>query len=85
MEFTALLITIEDQKALVSDIEALVTRKMAGEELDRAPAIPTISRFISDEVARLEHFTLPKTPRTGDFGSLNVLFRSMLELAWRTG
>ena len=85
MEFTALLITIEDQKDLVSDIEALVTRKMAGEELDRAPAIPTISRFISDEVARLEHFTLPQAPRGRDFGSLNVLFRSMLELAWRTG
>ena len=85
MEFTALLITIEDQKDLVSDIEGLVTRKMAGEELDRAAAIPTISRFISDEVTRLEHFTLAQAPRGGDFGSLNVLFRSMLERAWGSG
>ena len=85
MEFTALLITIEDQKDLVSDIEALVTRKMAGEELDRAPAIPAISRFISDEVSRFKHFTLPQAPRGGDFTSLNVLFRSMLERAWSSG
>ena len=84
MEFARLLDTIEDQPALSDDIRALVKRKMAGEELDRGPTIPSISRFIASELVRYEDLKPPQSPRTNEFDSLNELFRRILRRAWAT-
>ena len=82
MEFVRLLATIEDQPALTGDIRALVNRKMAGEELDRGPTIPSISTFITSELVRYEDFKPPESPRSNEFDSLNGLFRRILRSAW---
>ena len=81
MEFSSLLVTIEDQHEIVRQIEALVARKMAGEELDRGPSIPAISGFIADELQRLERYAPHATAARG-FEPLNEFFREMLKRAW---
>jgi predicted nucleotidyltransferase len=84
MEFACLLKTIDDQRDLVLQIEMLLSRKMAGDELDRGQAIPAITRFISDELTRFEHFAPPQNTQNDGLDSLNVLSRKMLERAWGT-
>jgi 2-polyprenyl-3-methyl-5-hydroxy-6-metoxy-1,4-benzoquinol methylase len=59
-------------------------REIAGDELDRGQAIPAITRFISDELTRFEHFAPPQNTQYDGLDSLNVLFRKMLERAWGT-
>ena len=82
MEFSNLLVTVEDQPALIDDIQTLVERKMEGDELDRGPWVPTISKFIGSELERLEQFrSAEKAPKT-DFNRLNELFLEMLRQAW---
>lgn len=83
MEFSRLLETIRDDQTLVRDIEALVQRKMSGDELDRGPAIPAISSFIHGELSRFKEMNLDAAKRKNDFNSLNDLFRKMLEGVWR--
>jgi hypothetical protein len=82
MAFDRLLETIADQPELLGDVQALVARKQAGEELDRGPAIASISRFLADELARLEGYRPAESPCGSDFGPLNALFQRMLARTW---
>ena len=84
MEFDRLLATVEDSPELVRDIRALVGRKMAGDELDRGPAIPSISQFVAGELVRFETYKPPESSKARDFEPLNELFRRMLTAAWET-
>jgi predicted nucleotidyltransferase len=78
MLFTDVLATITDNPALVSTIENLRSRKMAGEELDRGPAIPVITEFVSSELSRLEQLHPERKVQYPGFKPLNELFRSVL-------
>jgi uncharacterized protein len=79
MPFTDLLVTIADHTNLLTAVQELRHRKMAGEELDRGPAIPVISEFVAAEVARLDGLHLDQIPRTQAFEPLNLLFRSLVQ------
>jgi predicted nucleotidyltransferase len=77
MEFSRLLVTIEDQTALVDDIRRLVERKMAGDELERAPSISSISDFIAHELERYETYQPPRSVTSQNYEPLNTLFQEM--------
>jgi predicted nucleotidyltransferase len=78
MRFTDLLVTIAEHQELVQAIETLRHRKMAGDELDRGPAIPVISEFAARELARLEA-QHPDRPSTAPgLEPLNRLFRALV-------
>jgi predicted nucleotidyltransferase len=55
-------------------LDALVARKMAGEELDVAPPVEALSRFIEAELARLDTLREPDDT-AGDVEDLNGFFR----------
>lgn len=82
-EFKVLVDNTVESSALKAAIEALVTAKEQGQELDDGPRIPVISDFITAEIARLEdkQFTDGSTPRST--GTLNELFRDALREVWR--
>lgn len=61
MEFHRLVQHTVDDPSLQTAIAELVERKSRGEELDRAPQIPVISKFIEDELPRLAAIAPPKT------------------------
>lgn len=82
MEFHKLLASVEDSPDLVEDIRELVARKMAGEELARGPAIPSISQFIADEIGRLETYRAPEASGSRDLEPLNRLYRQTLARTW---
>ncbi len=84
MEFARLLVTIEDQPDLVEAVNALVERKMSGEELAEGPAIPVITSFVREELARLEATHVEKAAPVPGVESLDRLFRTMLETVWTT-
>ncbi len=78
MLFTDVLVTISDKPELVLEIETLRKRKMAGEELDRGPAIPVITDFVSSELARLEQLHPERKVQYPGFEPLNAFFRTVL-------
>jgi uncharacterized protein len=69
----------DELKATIGD---LVELKQNGAELDRGPAIPRLSQFIRDELARLGKKDLKNraAQRTND--KLNEVFRASLMEAW---
>jgi predicted nucleotidyltransferase len=66
-------------------IDELLVAKKSGAELDRGPKIPEISRFIEEEVTRLERTAADKPNPTPSLDELNDLFRDILEEAWNNG
>lgn len=82
MLFTDLLVTVGDQPALVEAIGVLRDRKMAGEELDRGPAIPVISAFCEAEIVRLQGLHPERTFEPPGFEPLTMLFRTFLAEVW---
>ena len=83
MLFTDLLATIDDE-CTVAAIELLRQRKIAGEELDRGPAIPEISAFVEAELGRLNEVLVPDPVPTESLDALDVLFRETLNRVWQT-
>ena len=78
MEFSKLLVTVEDRGPLVGEIANLIKRKRNGEELDRGPSIPVISVFISEEMDRLSKAFMKKEPEIVDLQPLQELFARLL-------
>ena len=64
----------EDVKAAVQD---LIRRKRSGEELDRGPHIPVLSRFLEREVERLSALAAPPVAPTST-ARLDQVFRECL-------
>jgi predicted nucleotidyltransferase len=83
MSFARLLETVADQPELLRELDFLLQRKMAGEELDEGPSIPVIQSFLDVELARLEKMQLEQTRGKVEFEKLNELFRQMLREAWQ--
>jgi uncharacterized protein len=85
MLFTRLLETISDHPDLVRDIYCLLQRKMAGEELDEGPVIPSIQDFINNEMSRLDTLNVQASKPRVDQEELNNLFREILRNVWGAG
>jgi predicted nucleotidyltransferase len=77
MEFSRLLVTIEDAD-LLREIETLIERKKRGDELARERAIVPISRFIASELDRPRAVVRPSERTDRDLEPLSELFRRML-------
>jgi uncharacterized protein len=67
---------------LRSAIEKLIAEKRGGAELDDGPAIPVISSFIIDEMARFEKDGIGHKRPRHDIEPLNQLFREILRETW---
>ena len=82
MEFGTLIertITDTELKRVIAD---LVERKRNGLELDRGPAIPQISNFISAELERIERNSAISKTTKATTEKLNEVFRESLAEAW---
>jgi uncharacterized protein len=80
MLFRDLLATVVDQPALIASIDALIHRKMQGDELDEGPPIPVIKEFIDAEMERLAGWKPDAFRGKVDYEKLDLLFREMLEV-----
>jgi uncharacterized protein len=83
LEFSMLLNDIIPEGHLKNEINTLLKRKLAGEELDKEPKIQVISHFLNEEIERLREYAktltidLPNvTPK------LDSLFKNTLEEVW---
>ncbi len=79
MEFGTLVERSVDAQELKQEIEGLLERKKAGQELDSGPRIKVISEYIEKELERLE-VKLSVTPREKpESEKLNAFFRWALD------
>lgn len=78
MEFKTLVDKTVDSQSVKTAISDLLKRKLAGEELDRAPKIPALSDFIEAELARLEKEQFDLKKPKSETEKLNRLFRMCL-------
>ncbi len=82
MEFQKLVDrTVTDSELRVS-IDDLLKRKRKGHELDRGPAIPTISEFVEEELLRLGVKNDVRPAVTSDPARLDALFVDALREVW---
>ena len=81
IEFGTLLSAIAHEKELLADIGVLLERKRSGAELDLAPPIPRINRFIEAELERLEGVN-PDASKRASAEPLNALFQSVIAEPW---
>ncbi len=82
IEFSKLLYLIQDNEALVADIEKLLARKRASPEMGREPPVLSINEFIEEELARLDGFVANTQERGQVLSSLDELFRVTVRAAW---
>jgi uncharacterized protein len=82
IEFERLLGTVVTDSDLRCAIDLLLEAKRNGAELDQGPKIPAISRFIEEEIDRLEsQFAHNRTP-VPPVDALNELFQNTLMEVW---
>lgn len=79
MEFEKLVELSVDSPELKQTIDDLLTRKKAGQELDRQPKIPVLSDFIESELERLRSKANLEERTKPNFERLNELFREAIE------
>jgi uncharacterized protein len=75
MEFQKLVDACVDSAGVKTAIDDLLTRKRAGQELDRQPKIEVLSNFIETQLARLEKIDVREREKP-NFETLNEIFRS---------
>lgn len=83
-EFQTLVDQVLDSSELKEEIGKLVAAKRRGEELNQAPRIECISRFIEDELARLEgrQFAQEYSRPAGPALAFDRVFQAALEEVW---
>lgn len=81
MEFDRLVQTQVSDADLKTEIETLLARKRAGDELDLEPQNPILHAFLSEKVAYFQQFvtTFESQLTQPDTAKLNQLFRQTLE------
>jgi predicted nucleotidyltransferase len=82
IEFGRLVETLVTNSELRRAIDDLLKAKRAGDELDRGPWIPVISRFIETEMTRLDPTRISRPARAAPVAELNALFRLVLIEVW---
>ena len=81
-EFHKLVDGILEDGQLKAAIATLIAAKRSGDELDRGPRIPVISRFLQDEIQRLSAQEFDHQVRKYPIEKLNVVFRDTLNEVW---
>jgi uncharacterized protein len=81
-DFNTLVEKLVVEAPLRTAIEALLTAKRAGAELDRGPRIPPIGDFLDQEMARWQAWEAAHEPPTPSRAPLDELFRASLAEAW---
>ena len=82
IEFKNLLHLVEENRPLISDINALLERKRLAPEMGLEAPVASIHQFVESELERLETIA-PASEERGDvFPTLNELFRNTLTEAW---
>ncbi|MRW89054.1 nucleotidyltransferase domain-containing protein [Duganella sp. FT80W] len=82
IEFAKLLHLIEDQPALLADIDALLAKKRAAPEMGLDRPVASIDAFIDAELLRLETSAPDRIQRGNVLPELNQLFHHALIQAW---
>jgi predicted nucleotidyltransferase len=77
IEFHKLVERVIDDAAVKTAVQDLIRRKKSGEELDRGPHIPEISRFLKQELDRLSLLQSPPSERVSS-DDLDRVFRECL-------
>jgi len=84
IEFGKLVAMVESDRALVEAIGTLLAQKRVTPELGLSPQVPAIQDFIVQELARLDTVVPARFLRKETVEpSLSVLFRQVLDEAWR--
>jgi len=81
MEFGDLVAALVTDQELRNEIDSLIERKRAGDELKLEPRIEVISTFIETELKRLESTVFLKRDDKPQVDALNAAFREILEMA----
>jgi predicted nucleotidyltransferase len=83
LEFPTLLNNIVPEGPLKGEINTLLKRKMAGDELDLEPKIEVINNYLHEEITRLREYANTLTIQMPNFTpELDQLFRNTLEEVW---
>ena len=78
MLFEQLMDTINGESELISAIEELLRRKIAGDELDEGARIPILDEFQNREIERFRISAASLPPIRGDMTKLSELFRKTI-------
>ena len=65
IEFGKVMSLVTDNQIL-DEVNLLLERKKVSEEKMLAPAIPTLNRYIENQLSRLEDIKVPKTDRNSE-------------------
>jgi hypothetical protein len=85
MEFEKLLNTQVTDPAVKKDIETLLDRKKAGDELKVEPKIPRLNDFLESRIGFYKEYVKEKNITTKpDNKELNHLFRDTLTEVWKS-
>lgn len=82
IEFAKLLHLIDDQPALLADIDALLEKKRAAPELGLSAPVRSINTFIEAELERLQQLQPQAAPRGEVLPLLDEVFHASLHDAW---
>ncbi len=77
IQFQILVERVLDEDDVKAAVQDLIRRKKAGEELDRGPHLPVLSRFLACEVDRLSALAAPPAAPTSG-ARLDQVFRECL-------
>ncbi len=78
IEFGKLLHLIEDRPELLDAIDELLRKKREAPEMGLSHQVPSIHRFVEDELARLEAIMPQRGDRSTPLPMLNALFHAVL-------
>lgn len=83
LEFSTLLEALVPEGELKNEIQVLLERKKAGDELDLEPKIQVINDFLNGEIVRLREYAKTVNNSSPDFTpTLDKFFRATLEEVW---
>ncbi|GAA3943844.1 nucleotidyltransferase domain-containing protein [Litoribacillus peritrichatus] len=75
IEFSALRSLISDRRALNQTIDELLVQKRSGQETEKAPPIPILTAFISEQLTRLEQLSKYADQSDQRVNRLNQIFQ----------
>jgi predicted nucleotidyltransferase len=82
MLYARLLDTLDGPPGLRAEIDDLLARKIAGDELAEGPRLPAVHAFVTAEMDRLEAVAAGLSKARPDPEPLNELFRQTLREVW---
>jgi predicted nucleotidyltransferase len=83
-EFNRLLADLQLEQELIEEVQLLLRRKMAGEELDMGVKVPTINDFLEQQISHYSGYVEGMAQTEIDEMLLDNLFRETLSETWNT-